>query len=66
MYESLTFTTRTDDMEADVKWACFEWDGIYHEIRPILDSEGNVDNLQTLQECKDFLESQTNDTEVYT
>lgn len=65
MYDTLGYTIRTDDMESDVKWACFEWDGIYHEIRPILDSDGNIDDTQTLQECKDFLESIADPEETY-
>ncbi len=55
MYDSLTFTTRNDDMEPDHIWACFTWEDVYYEIGVVLDSEGNVDNTQTLTKCKNFL-----------
>ena len=66
MYDTLEYTTRTDDMESNVKWACFTWEGVYYEIRATLDSEGNVDNTQTLQDCKDCLEMMANQEEIHT
>jgi hypothetical protein len=56
MYESLTYTIKNDETISDVKWARFTWNSIVHEIRPILDSDGNVDSIKTLRECKDYLE----------
>ena len=55
MYDSLTFTTRNDDMETDHVWACFTWESVYYETGAVLDSEGRVDNTQTLTKCKNVL-----------
>ena len=57
MYETLTCTIKTDEMDSTVKWARFTWKGIIYEVRAALDSEGNVDEAASLQECIDFLES---------
>ena len=62
MYDSLTFTTRNDDMEPDHIWACFTWESVYYETGAVLDSEGNVDNVQTLTKCKNFLHFMLNRT----
>jgi hypothetical protein len=42
-------------MEPDHIWACFTWEGVYYETGAVLDSEGNVDNTQTLTKCKNTL-----------
>lgn len=55
MYDSLTFTTRNDDMEPEHIWACFTWEGVYYETGAILDSEGNVNNESTLNKCRNVL-----------
>ena len=57
MYELLTCTIKTDEMDSTVKWARFTWNSIIYEVRAALDSEGNVDEVASLQECIDFLES---------
>ena len=41
-------------METDHIWACFTWEDNY-ETGVVLDSEGNVDNAQTLTKCKNTL-----------
>lgn len=55
-YSSLNFTIKVDEMDSNVKWATFTWENVYYEISPIIDSEGNVDNTATKQECIDYLE----------
>ena len=44
-------------MDSTVKGARFTWNSIIYEVRAALDSEGNVDEVASLQECIDFLES---------
>tara|TARA_B100000900_G_scaffold393125_1_gene389280 strand:- start:745 stop:942 length:198 start_codon:yes stop_codon:yes gene_type:complete len=56
MYDSLTCTIKDDEMQPEIKWARFTWGGIIYEVRAALDSEGNVDEVASLQECKDYLE----------
>jgi len=56
MYESLTCTIKDDEMQPEIKWARFTWKGIIYEVRAALDSEGKVDEVASLQECKDYLE----------
>ena len=55
MYNDLTFTVKNDEVDTNIKLACFTYDNIYYEIRAIV-VDGNVDNTATLQECKDLLE----------
>ena len=43
-------------MQPEIKWARCTWKGIIYEVRAALDSEGKVDEVASLQECKDYLE----------
>ena len=51
-------------MDGTTKWASFTHDGIYYEVKAVLDSNGDVDDTKTQEDCQDYVELQQDEAET--
>ena len=61
---TISYTIKTDVMDDSVKWASFTHDGVYYEIRATLDSNGDVDDTKTQEDCQDYIELKQDEAET--
>ena len=61
---TISYTIKTDVMDGTTNWASFTHDGIYYEVKAVLDSNGDVDDTKTQEDCQDYVELQQDEAET--
>ena len=61
---TISYTIITDVMDGTTKWASFTNNGIYYEVKAVLDSNGDVDDTKTQEDCQDYVELQQDEAET--
>ena len=61
---TISYTIKTDVMDGTTKWASFTHNGIYYEVKAVLDSNGDVDDTKTQEDCQDYVELQQDEAET--